>query len=63
MSKLSYMAQNKEDLKDLEEELKDAQRAFDDDWYTLITTMNHIQKSYAYLQEIENKLKEFKEQI
>ncbi len=48
------------ELKDLEQEVVDAQLAFDTDWYTLTTTMNHIQKSYAFLEVMKKKLEEYK---
>lgn len=55
------MISKQEELADLEEEVKDAQRAFDDDWYTLRSTINHIRKSYEHLRHCEKRLKEFNE--
>ncbi len=54
------LKQHKEELQDLEQEVIDAQRAFDDDWYTLTQTMNHITLSYKRLGEYKNQLLEYK---
>lgn len=52
----------KEELKDLEQEVEDAQSDFDNDWYNLITTVNFITKSYENLQTWKMKLEIFKKE-
>lgn len=48
-----------EELKDLEQEVEDAQFAFDADFQNMVDATNHITRSYKHLRECEDKLKQY----
>lgn len=53
---------NKEDLKDLEQEVVDANQAFEEDWKNMMYAIKFIQHSREYLDECKGKLLDFRKQ-